>query len=101
MLEKVKPLGDRVLVKYDAKTESKSKGGIILPDTESRGTLVFGEVILVGGGIYSITGILIPMTVKVGETVSFKKDMVSDPITVDGEDYLLFREQDLLMTIEK
>jgi len=99
MIKTIKPLGDRVVVKYDKAGEATSKGGIILPDTASRGTTVFGEVIKVGPGIYSITGVPIPMTVKTGDVVMFKKDMVSDPIVIDGEDYLLFREQDLLMVI--
>jgi len=101
MIEKLKPLGDRVVVKYDKAGETVSKGGIIMADTASRGKAVWGEVILVGPGIYSLTGAQIPMTVKVGDLVMFKKDMVSDPITLDDVDYLLFREQDLLIVISQ
>ena len=101
MIENYKPLGDRVLVKYTDVGEQKSKTGIILKDSTTRGTTVWGEVLAVGNGLYTQTGDMIPMSVKVGDNVMYKKDMVGDPITLDDEKYLLFRESDLLMVNEK
>jgi len=97
MRKKLKPLGDRVLVEFAGKGEIKSKGGIILTDSVTRGTTVFGKVLMVGDGIYTQSGIKIPMTVKPGDMVLYKKDMIGDKIKVDDKEYLLFREQDLLM----
>ena len=101
IMEKYKPLGDRVLVRYTDVGEIKSKTGIILKDSTTRGTTVWGEVLAVGNGLYTQTGDMIPMSVKVGDDVMYKKDMVGDPIELDGEKYLLFRESDLLMVNPK
>ena len=101
MIGNYKPLGDRVLVKFVEVGEQKSKTGIIIKDTASRGTTVWGEVLAVGNGLFTQTGDMIPMSVKVGDNVMYKKDMVGDPITLEDEKYLLFRESDLLMVNEK
>lgn len=94
------PLGDRVVVKPQKK-EEKSAGGILLTDSVNRGEKVTGEVIAIGKGIFSQNGERIPMTVKIGDTVLYKKDMASDTLPLDGEDYLLFHEHELLGIISK
>ena len=91
-----KPLGDRVLVKA-VKGEEKTKSGIIMTETSMRGQSVWGDVIAVGDGIFTQNGERIPMSVGVGDSVMYKKDMGGDPIKLNGEEYLLFREHDLLM----
>lgn len=101
MNKNLQPLGDRVIVKMPEKGEKKSASGIILPEASQRGSATFGEVVLVGPGIYTQLGNLIPMTVKVGDLVMYKKDMSGDPIKINGVEYLLFREQDLLMVESK
>jgi chaperonin GroES len=101
MNENLKPLADRVIIKMPEKGDSKTASGIILSESSKRGTAVMGEVVLVGPGIYTQLGNLIPMTVKVGDLVMYKKDMGGDPIKIDGVEYLLFREQDLLMVESK
>lgn len=101
MNKNLNPLGDRVIVKMPEKSDNTTTSGIIVSDSSKRGTAVFGEVILVGPGIYSQLGNLIPMTVNVGDMVMYKKDMGGDPIKIEGVDYLLFREQDLLMVNSK
>ena len=93
---KFRPLGDRVLVKPNSKSEMKTKGGIIIADSAQRGQKVYGEVVSVGTGIFSQSGGRIPMTVKVGDKVMYSKDMTGDPITIDGEKYFLIREHELL-----
>jgi chaperonin GroES len=90
-----KPLGDRVVVK-PKKKEEKSAGGILLTDSVNRGEKVTGEVVAVGDGIFSQTGERIRMTVSIGDSVLYKKDMASETLPLDGEDYLLFHEHELL-----
>ena len=96
MANKFKPLGDRVLVKPESLGEKKSQGGIILTDSAQRGQKVLGEVVEVGTGIFSQSGEVIPVTVKVGSQVMYSKDMTGYPITIDGEKYFLIREHELL-----
>lgn len=89
------PLGDRVLVKQDAQ-EQKSKGGLILNDSISRGQKIEGEVIAIGTGLFSQTGNVIPMTVKVGDKVLYSKDEATNKIKLNDTEFLLFREHELI-----
>ena len=92
-----KPLGDRVLVRPDSKSEEKkSKGGLILTDSINRGTKVYGEVVSVGTGIFSQAGERIPITVQVGDKVLYTKQEASNTIKIDGEELLMFNEHELL-----
>ena len=86
----IKPLSDRVLIEPVA-AETKTASGIFIPDTAKEKPQK-GTVVAVGNGTKDHT-----MTVKVGDLVMYKKDMGGDPIKIDGAEYLLFREQDLLM----
>ena len=95
-----KPLGDRVVVKPQKK-EEKSTGGIILTDSVNRGEKVVGEVVAIGGGIFSQNGERIPMTVSVGDSVLYKKDTATDTLPLNGEEYLLFHEHELLGIISQ
>ena len=93
-----KPLADRVLIKTE-KEITKTAGGIILPETaESRDTKI-GTVVSVGEGIYTNDGIKIPMQVKVGDKVMMPFAGSAQKVKVGNEDFLLFREQELLMVI--
>lgn len=89
------PLGDRVLVKQDAQ-EQKSKGGLILNDSISRGQKIEGEVIAIGTGLFSQTGNVIPMSVKVGDKVLYSKDEATNKIKLNDTEFLLFREHELI-----
>lgn len=90
-----KPLGDRILVKPEEQ-EQKSKGGLILTDSVQRGQKVYGTVVAVGTGIFSQSGEKIPVTVQVGDKVMYIKTEASNKLTLDGEDYLLFNEHELI-----
>jgi chaperonin GroES len=90
-----KPLGDRVLVKPE-QVEQKSKGGLILNDSISRGQKIVGEVVAVGTGLFSQTGNVIPMSVSVGDKVLYSKDEATNKIKLGEEEYLLFREHELI-----
>ncbi|PIR66764.1 MAG: co-chaperone GroES [Parcubacteria group bacterium CG10_big_fil_rev_8_21_14_0_10_36_14] len=94
----LKPLNDRVLVK-PLKNEEKTAGGIILPDTVEKERSEKGEVIAVGPGRMLETGQRASMSVAVGNKVLFKK-YSPEEIKVDGEEYLVLDERDILAIIE-
>ncbi|HHV94288.1 MAG TPA: co-chaperone GroES [Firmicutes bacterium] len=93
---KVRPLADRVIVK-PIEAEERTKSGIVLPDTAKEKPQE-GEVIAVGPGRYE-DGKLIPMNVKQGDRVLFAK-YAGTEIKIDGEEYLIMRESDILGIIE-
>ena len=87
----IKPLADRVLVQAAA-AEEKTAGGIIIPDTAKEKPQK-GTVIAVGGGKPDE-----PMTVKAGDTVLYGKYSGTE-LSVDGQDYLMMRESDILAIV--
>jgi len=92
-LMQVRPLHDRVLVKRSTE-EERSKGGIIIPDT-AKEKPIQGEVIAVGQGRVNEEGKLRPLDVKKGDKVLFGK-YAGTEIKVDGDDFLMMREEDIL-----
>jgi len=94
---KVRPLGDRVLVK-PLEVEEKKKGGIIIPDTAKEKPQE-GKVIAVGKGKTTEEGKTLPLDVKVGDRILFGK-YSGNEIKIDDEDYLIIREEDILGIIE-
>lgn len=97
----IKPLGDRVLVKEVKASDDKRPSGIIIPETVTSSNVKIGEIIATGAGLYTHNGVLIPMTVKVGDQVVLPpaNQMHGQEIKVLNEVYLLFRESDLLGVI--
>jgi chaperonin GroES len=93
---KIKPLSDRVVVK-PAEPDEKVQGGIIIPDTAKEKPQK-GKIIATGPGKTSDTGKIIAMEVKVGDTVLYGKYSGTE-VTIDGEDYLIVRESDILAVI--
>lgn len=93
---KMKPLSDRVVIK-PSDPDEQVKGGIIIPDTAKEKPQK-GEIIAVGPGKISDAGEMIKMTVKVGDKVLYGKYSGTE-ITVEGEDYLIVRESDILAVI--
>jgi chaperonin GroES len=96
MAPKITPLGDRVVVKPKAK-EEVSRGGIVLPDTAGEKQQQ-GEVIAAGPGRTLDSGQRVAIDVKVGDTVLYAKYAGSE-VKLDGEDYLLLRESDILAVL--
>ena len=94
---KVQPLGDRVLLK-PLEAEEKTKGGIILPDTAKEKPQE-AEVVAVGKGKILESGKTEPIEVKVGEKVLYAKYSGTD-IKIDGEDYLIIKEEDILAVVK-
>ena len=96
MATTVRPLYDRVLLRrLDAADEVR--GGIIIPDTAKEKPQQ-GEIIAVGPGKLSDTGDRLAPDVEVGQKVLYGKYSGSE-VTVDGEDYLILRESDVLAII--
>mgnify|MGYP001271711816 FL=1 len=95
---KLKPLGDRVVVK-PAAAEEKTAGGIILPDTVKEKP-VEGNVIAVGPGKVADDGKAIKMEVKVGDRVLYGKYSGTE-VTINGEEYLIMRESDIFGILGK
>ncbi|MGB2799764.1 MAG: co-chaperone GroES [Dehalococcoidia bacterium] len=93
MVTKLKPLGDRVVVRPMTE-EDVSKGGIILPDT-AKEKPQRGEVIAVGPGRLDENGKRVTMEVKKGDKVVYAKYGGTD-ITVNDEELLILRESDIL-----
>ena len=95
---KIRPLQDRVIVKR-IQEEEKTKGGIIIPDTAKEKPQE-GKVVAVGKGKANEDGKVVPLDVKVNDRILFGKYSGSD-ITIDGEEHLIMREEDILGVIEK
>ena len=93
----IKPLGDRVLVQALEEKEVK-KGGIIIPDTAKEKPQE-GKIVAVGTGKRDDDGKLIPFTVKKGDKVLISKYGGTE-VKVDGETYLIIREDDILGIID-
>ncbi|MFA5804676.1 MAG: co-chaperone GroES [Melioribacteraceae bacterium] len=89
---KIKPLGDRVIVKAK-EAEETTKGGIILPDT-AKEKPIEGTIVAVGAGKVTEEGKLVAMSVKVGDVVLYGKYSGTE-IKIDGEEYLIMRESDV------
>jgi chaperonin GroES len=90
---KIRPLNDRILVKR-TEEETKTKGGIIIPDT-AKEKPQRGEVIAVGPGKMGDDGKRIPLELKAGDKVLFSK-YAGTEIKVDGEEQIFMREDDIL-----
>ncbi len=93
----LRPLQDRIIVKR-LEEENKTSGGIYIPDTAKEKPQK-GEIIAVGKGKLTEDGKLLPVDVKVGDKVLFGK-YAGTEIKIDGIDYLIMREDDILGVIE-
>jgi chaperonin GroES len=93
----LRPLQDRIIVKR-LEEETMTAGGLYIPDTAKEKPQK-GEIIAVGKGKVTEDGKLIPVDLKVGEKVLFGK-YAGTEIKIDGVDYLIMREDDILGVIE-
>ena len=95
---KFRPLGDRVLVRR-VDEETKTKGGIIIPDTAKEKPQE-GEVVAVGTGARAENGTITPMDVKVGDRVLMGKYSGSE-VKIDDHEYTILREDEILAVIAR
>lgn len=94
---KLKPLFDNVLVK-PLEAEAKTASGIILPDTVKEKPQI-GEVMAVGPGATNDEGKVVPMVVKVGQKVMYKK-WGGNEVKVAGEEWTMVEQKDILAIVE-
>ncbi|MBI1235787.1 MAG: co-chaperone GroES [Alphaproteobacteria bacterium] len=88
-----RPLHDRVLVKR-VEEESKTKGGIIIPDTAKEKPQE-GEIVAIGGGAIKDDGSVRPLDVKVGDRILFGKWSGTE-VTLNGDELIIMKESDIL-----
>lgn len=93
------PLGDRVIIK-PLEAESKTKGGIVLPDTVKEKPQE-GKVVAVGKGKLLDNGTLQKPEVKEGDVVLYGKYSGTEVSTKTGEEYLIVKEEDILAIVKK
>lgn len=94
---KVRPLGDRILVKPLA-AEEKTASGIVLPDTAKEKPQQ-GEILAVGSGKLMENGTKVELEVQVGDKVIYSK-YAGNEIKVDGDDCIILNERDVLAIFE-
>jgi chaperonin GroES len=93
----LRPLSDKVIVTVSPK-EEVTASGLVLPDSSAKERPEQGTVVAIGPGRIE-DGKVMPMTVKVGDKVVFKK-YSPDEVKVDGKEYLVLSESDLIAVIE-
>ena len=98
MSVKIRPLGDRLLVKRLEEAE-ESRGGIIIPDTAKEKPMQ-GEVIATGPGKMLDDGKIQKLEVKTGDRILMSK-YAGTEVKIDGAEYLILREDDVLGIIQK
>jgi len=94
---KIRPLGDRILLKR-IEGEEKSKGGIVIPDTAKEKPQE-GRVVAVGKGRLQEDGKLVPLEIKKGDRVLFGKYSGTE-VQLEGEELLIMKESDILGVIK-
>ena len=94
---KIRPLQDRILVQR-VQEEEKTKGGIIIPDT-AKEKPAEGKVVAVGNGKMGEDGKRIALDIKEGDSILFGKYSGTE-VKVEGDEYLIMREDDVLGIIE-
>lgn len=93
----IRPLHDRVILKR-MEEETTSSGGIVIPDSAAEKP-IRGEIIATGNGKRLESGEVIPLDVKVGDTVLFGKYSGTE-VKVDGDELLVMREEDIMGVVE-
>ena len=94
---KLRPLHDRVLVRR-LDQESKSSGGVIIPDTAQEKPME-GEIVAAGSGSRSEEGKITPLDVKKGDRILFGKWSGTE-VKLDGEELVIMKESDIMGVLE-
>lgn len=95
----IKPLSNHILLEA-AEEEKITKSGIVIPDTADKERPTKGKILAVGPGKRDDNGEFVPMSVKPGDTVLFRK-YGPDELEMDGKKYLIGSEDDVLAVIEE
>ena len=97
-MNNIKPLSDHVFIE-PVDEEKTTESGIVIPDTADKERPMRGKVLAIGPGKRNERGELVPMSVKVGDMILFKK-YGPDEIEMDGKTYLVGKEDDILAILE-
>jgi chaperonin GroES len=95
-----KPLGDRVLLTEIEGEAQTTASGIIIPDSAKTEDVKRARVESVGPGIYTQSGVAIPMSVEVGDEVILPPYHQGQEIKIGGNKYIILRESEILMVIQ-
>lgn len=93
----IQPLRDFIIVEKAPETEKRSAGGIIVPGT-SEAKVLTARVLAVGSGKVALDGTVVPMEVKVGDSVVFNRNFATE-ITAGSETVLLLREEQIFAVV--
>lgn len=93
----IRPLSDRIVVEPE-ETESRTAGGIVIPDTADKDKPIKGKVVAIGTGKFA-DGKLQPLQVKVGDVVLFGK-YAGTNIKLNAKEYLVMREEDVMGVVD-
>lgn len=96
--KKIRPLSDRIVVQ-PREVETRTAGGIVIPDTADKDKPIQGTVIAIGTGKY-IDGKLQPLQVQVGDKILFGK-YAGTAVKLDDQEYLVMREEDVMGVLEE
>lgn len=96
--KKIRPLSDRIVVE-PREVETKTAGGIVIPDSADKDKPIQGTVIAIGTGKF-IDGKIVPLQVKVGDKVLFGKYSGTN-VKLDEKEYLVMREEDVMGVLEE
>jgi chaperonin GroES len=97
---RLKPVNDKIVVKpNENNNEEMTDSGIILPDTVQDGSLVEGEVVAIGEGMYSANGTLIPVICDVGDTILYNKNAHKAEHKIDGEEYIIMSVNEVMSIV--
>lgn len=94
----LKPLGSRVFIE-PAEEEKTTESGIVIPETAEKERPIKGKILAVGPGRLNDKGNRVPVSVKEGDMVLFKK-YGPDEVEIDGKKYLVADEEDILAVIK-
>lgn len=96
--KRIRPLSDRIVVQ-PREVETKTAGGIVIPDTADKDKPIQGTVIAIGTGKY-VDGKLQPLQVQVGDKILFGK-YAGTNVKLDDQEYLVMREEDVMGVLEE
>ena len=97
-MENIKPISDHVFIE-PVEEEKTTESGIVIPDTADKERPMKGKILAIGPGRRDERGELVPMSVKVGDVVLFRK-YGPDEIEMDGKTYLVGKEDDILAILQ-
>ena len=100
-MKKLKPVHDKIVLKQIEKdgNEDVTESGIILPDSVSGGKLLEGKVLAASNGMYTQSGDIIPLQIKVGDVILYHSQNSAQEYKLNGEDVLIMSQNEVLSVL--